>query len=64
VNPLINKSPWYRWPENPKTGRLPWFTILYRIIFFPLLLIGMSICFVAIFFMLGLHEAKDFWRSV
>ena len=40
-------APWYRWPENRKTGHVPWFVILRRLVFWPLLLLGMSITFLA-----------------
>lgn len=58
----MNKTPWYRWPENKETGMLPWFLLLRRAIFYPFFLLGISIAFLAIFLAAGSEEAFNFWR--
>ena len=57
---------WYRWPEKYYEGRnyVPWFTILRRVVFLPLLAIGISFTFLAVFLGHGLSEAKEFWNKV
>jgi hypothetical protein len=57
---------WYRWPENYFDDKyyIPWFVITRRLIFWPLLLLGMSLTFVAITLAFNLKEAKRFWRNV
>lgn len=54
----------FRWPENKKTGLVPWFVILRRLIFWPILFIGMCICYVAILGGFGLQSANNFWKDV
>ena len=54
---------WYRWPENKETGVVPWFVILRRLIFWPLLVAGMSVAFVAVAGAFGISEARRFWRA-
>lgn len=59
----MNKSPWYRWPEDKRSGIVPWFVILRRAFFWPFLLLGTSISFFAILGGFGIKEAKIFWRN-
>lgn len=57
-------SPWYRWPEDRMRGMLPWWTILRRLVFYPFLLVGVCLAFVAIVGGFGLDDAKSFWKKV
>jgi len=63
---MSNSKVWYRWPENFYEGKgyVPWFTILRRLVFFPLLVIGTSLAFLAVLLGHGLSEAKRFWANV
>lgn len=29
----MKRTPWYRWPENKRTGVVPWFVVLRRALF-------------------------------
>jgi len=55
---MRQKSPWYRWPESREKGRVAWFVILRRLIFWPALLLGKCITFLAILGAFGWREAK------
>lgn len=54
---------WYLWPKGYIKGFVPWFTILRRLIFWPFLLAGMCLTFVAVLGGFGLDEAKETWRN-
>ena len=54
---------WYHWPQGYKDGFVPWYVILRRLLFWPLLILGRSICFVAAAGGHGLVEAREeFWK--
>ena len=51
-----------RWPENRRTGLLPWFVILRRLLVYPFLFA--TICLFWLFTVIwygGLYEANLFW---
>jgi len=54
---------WHRWPEDKRRGLVPWFVVLRRLVFWPLLLAGKVICFLAILGGFGLADAKQTWRD-
>lgn len=54
---------WYLWPHGYIKDFAPWFTILRRLIFWPLLFAGMCLTFVAVLGGFGLGEAKETWRN-
>jgi hypothetical protein len=56
-------TPWYRWPENKETGLVPWFVAVRRLIFWPLLLVGMCIVWLAVAGGFSPTEAKRIWRN-
>jgi hypothetical protein len=57
-----HEIPWYRWPENPRSGIVPWFVIVRRAIFWPLLLVGRCLSFVAVLGGFGLYDALMEWK--
>jgi hypothetical protein len=54
---------WYLWPQGYVDGFVPWFVALRRVVFWPILLTGMAVIFVAILGGFGLSEAKRNWRE-
>lgn len=59
-----DKHPWWRWPENRMTGVVPWWVILRRLIFWPLLMAGMCVVFFAVLGGFGLREAQSTWKNI
>jgi hypothetical protein len=53
----------WRWPESNSNNYLPWFVIMRRLAFSPLLLLGFCLAYVAILGGFGLSDAKRFWRN-
>ena len=56
-------SHWYRWPENQKNNRLPWFTTLRRLLVLPFLFAGFALCWLSLLIGFGLRYANDFLRT-
>lgn len=46
---------WLRWPENKRTGRLPWFIAVWRLIWAPVIYTGILIICIGMF---GCHGIK------
>ena len=61
---MRTRTPWWRWPEDRRTGRVAWFIIARRLSFSPLLWVGASLSFVGIFLMYGKRSAIEFWREL
>lgn len=59
----MSDKKWYRWPEGYLENYVPWFVILRRLLFWPLLLLGKSITFVGVTGGFGLKEAIRNWRQ-
>ena len=55
--------PWWRWPENHRTGYVPWFVILRRLVGTPFMLIGIMIAFIGFLLVLGWRETTDLWEE-
>lgn len=53
---------WYLWPQGYREGFVPWFVILRRLLFWPLLLTGKCLVFVAVVGGHGLYEAIEEWK--
>lgn len=59
----MTERKWYLWPMGYIDNFVPWFIILRRLIFWPFLLLGMCITFLAVLGGYGLEEAKVTWRN-
>ena len=58
----MNDRQWF-WPQSYNSGSVSWFNIIRRLLFWPLLVLGRCICFVAVVGGHGLIEAKkEFWK--
>ena len=55
---------WYKWPQGYIDNIVPWYVALRRLIFWPLLVTGMCITFVAVLGGFGIYEAKRTWRNI
>lgn len=55
---------WWRWPENKRTGLVPWFVILRRAVVTPLIFFGYALSFVGILIGYGAREALKFLIDV
>ncbi len=53
----------WKWPHTPENSFSPWYQILRRLAFMPLLLVGTGIRFVGVLGAYGLEEAVDDWRN-
>lgn len=58
-----NERKWYLWPRGYIEGFVPWFVILRRLTFYPALLLGMSVTFLAVLGGFSLSDAKRTWRN-
>ena len=54
---------WFRWPQGYIDDYVPWFVAIRRVVFWPLLLVGMVTVFVAVLGGFGLDEAKRNWKE-
>lgn len=57
------KSPWWRWPEDRYTGRVPWFVIARRLLFWLPLATGLVLAYLAIIGGYGKKEADKWLRN-
>jgi hypothetical protein len=57
------RVPWWRWPEDPRLGWLPWWSIARRLAVCPLLYLGLVVCGLALLMGWGVGAAVGFWRS-
>lgn len=53
----------FRWPDNGINDWVPWYTILWRLPFIPIIYIGLAISFVGITFAKGLNAGIRFWKN-
>ena len=51
----------WRWPEDKRKGRPPWFVILRRTVFLPLIYAGAILVFVAMICAYGYRAAIDWF---
>jgi len=63
------KQPWWKWPANKyKTGSttyyVPWYAVLRRILFSPIIFVGVLIITLGAFLMYGIDEAWGFLNRV
>ena len=56
-------SAWWRWPEDKRSGRVAWFVVLRRLIFWPVYAAGLCLATAGVFLMYGAREAGNFWRD-
>jgi len=61
---MDQKSPWYRWPEDKRIGQVPWFVVVRRVAFFPLVLAGKVLIFLGTCGGWSVDEAIRDWRSI
>jgi len=52
-----------RWPENTKTGHVPWFVVLRRITVAPLLYACLCLCWCAVALGWGYRRAAQWWSD-
>lgn len=57
MTPPPPPAPWYRWPEDQRTGRVAWFVVLRRLAFAPVFAVGMTMAYVAVAGAYGSKEA-------
>ena len=50
-----------RWPEDKRTGLVPWFVILWRMLWFPLMMSGHAIAWFGIAMSHGVYWANKYW---
>ena len=50
---------WYKWPQGYVGNYLPWYKISWRLLFAPLLFIGIAFIYVFYFLTQGYHNAND-----
>jgi hypothetical protein len=55
---------WYNWPSGYISGYLPWYKILWRLTFAPLLLLGVSSIYAFYFLTQGYQTANEEIKSV
>lgn len=53
----------WKWPSKPENFLVPWYVIIRRLVFWPFLLFGRCLCFVAILGGFGLEDAIDEWKK-
>ncbi len=41
----------------------PWYVILWRLLFLPILYLGLIITFIGLLLIFGKREAKEFWMD-
>ena len=62
-HPLDRLVMWLRWPENKRTGIVPWFVIMWRIPWMALVYAGLAVAWLGVAMISGIHEAVCFWRD-
>ncbi len=50
-----------RWPENKRTGRIPWFVTIRRLVFYPTLILALWVAVFSILCAYGYDEARRWW---
>ena len=54
---------WYKWPRGYyQKGWLPWYVILFRLIFFPIAFSAIILLFIILLCGYGKQEALDLWE--
>lgn len=52
-----------RWPEKPGNHMNPWYVILWKAVFWPFMVFGFAVSFVAILCAHGPREASRWWDN-
>lgn len=52
-----------RWPNNRHHSYVPWWVVIWRLIFAPIMFLGMGLAFVAIIPMYGWRRAVEFLHT-
>lgn len=60
---MNNKSPWYKWPENKRTGRNPLYIMVWRLIWMIPLLIGLFYTYIIIVISRGFSTANEWVKK-
>lgn len=58
------KVGWWRWPETINPAYSPWFVVLWRCAWWPLLSISVALAVTATWLMYGPRSARDFWGNL
>jgi len=64
---MINKDrKWYKWPQGYLENKsfVPLYQMVRRLITYPTLLLGFSICYLSILLGYGFRDAEDFRRML
>lgn len=51
-------SEWWRWPEDRRTGRVAWFVVLWRLLWWPLGVAGAVLWVLHALLVYGPREAR------
>lgn len=52
-----------QFPAKPNNTLVPWYIMLFRITFVPIVYLGLFITFLGLFFTSGLVVAIDWWKE-
>jgi len=53
----------FDWPRTATNDYIPWWTIIWRLCWWPLLIVGVALLTVGIFMMYGPYDAANTWRQ-
>lgn len=59
----MKKKSWIHWPNNKNPNLVPWYIVLRRSVFMPVILTGYFMTLVGLLAGYGLAEARRFWKS-
>ena len=60
---IKHNRPWWRWPEDRSHGVSPWYKLAWRAIFWPILVIGFGLSWLALLCSYGLDRAVGWWMD-
>ena len=52
-----------RWPARPGNDLFPWYVIIWRVLWAPVLYGGLALAWVAVLATHGRRRARKFWRE-
>jgi hypothetical protein len=59
------KYPWYTFPRNIWPNMLPWYTILWNLLWaLPIYVSALVLCFFVMVIRLDYEEAVDMWKNI
>lgn len=58
------KKVWYKWPQGYIHAYLPWYLIFWRLLFVPLLFLGMAMIYVYYLLTQGYDVANDELQNI